>query len=47
MPDFSVEGVHQMFGGPIFESRNEILLLGKDVKFRGIFQKYAGKLIKL
>ena len=29
MQDFSVEGVRQMFGGgPIFEGRKEILLLG-------------------
>ena len=38
------EGVHQMFGGPIFEGRNEILLLGKALKFREIIQKYALKL---
>ena len=37
MQDFSVEGVHQMFGGPIFEGRNEILLLGKTLKF-GVFK---------
>ena len=44
MQDFSVEGVQQMFGGPIFEGRNEILVLGKTLKFRTIFQKYALKL---
>ena len=33
-------------GGPILEGRNEILLLGKAVKFVVIFQKYALKLIK-
>ena len=46
MQDFSVEGVRQMFGGPIFEGRNEILLLGKVLKFRVIFQKYVLKFIK-
>ena len=33
-------------GGPIFRGRNEILLLGKALKFGVIFQKYALKLIK-
>ena len=32
MEDFSVDGIHQMFGGPIFEGRNKILLLGKALK---------------
>ena len=27
MHEFSVEGVHQMFGGPILEFRNEIFLV--------------------
>ena len=45
--DFSIEGVHQMYGGPIFEGGNEILLLGKALKFRVIFQKYALKLIEI
>ena len=36
-----------MFGGPIFEGRNEILLLGKALKFGVIFQKYKLKLIKI
>ena len=31
-------------GGPIFEGRNEILQLGKSIKFKLIFQKYALKL---
>ena len=39
------EGVHQMFGGPIFEGGNEILQLGKALNFRVNFQKYAFKLI--
>ena len=47
MQDFSVEGVHQMFWGPILEGRNEILLLGKALKLRVIFQKFALKLIKI
>ena len=34
-------------GGPIFEGRNEILLLGKALKFGVIFQIYALKLIKI
>ena len=33
--------------GPIFEGRNEILLLDKALKFRVICQKYALKLIKI
>ena len=41
-------GVHQtFFWGPIFEVRNKILLLGKSLKFRVIFQQYALKLIKI
>ena len=36
-----------MFGGPIFEGRNEILLLGKALKLRLNFQTYALKLIKI
>ena len=39
-------GVRQMFGGSFFEW-NEILLLGKALKFGVIFQKYALKLIKI
>ena len=42
MQDCSVEGVHKMFGG-----WNEILLLGKALKFGVIFQKLALKLIKI
>ena len=34
-------------GGPIFLGRNEILLLGKALKFVVIFQKYALKLTKI
>ena len=33
-------------GGPIFRGCNEILLLGKALKFGVIFQKYALKFIK-
>ena len=47
MEYFSVEGVRQMFGGPIFEGQNKILLFGKVLKFGVIFQKYALKLIKI
>ena len=47
MQDFSAEGVRQMLGGPIFEGRNEILLLGKALKLGAIFQKYGLKLIKI
>ena len=36
-----------MFKGPIFEGRIEILLLGKALKFRVIFQKYELKLIQI
>ena len=46
MQDFSVEGVRKMLGGPIFRGWNEILLLGKALKFGVIFKKYALKLIK-
>ena len=47
MQDFSVEGVQKMLGGTIFRGWNEILLLGKALKFGVIFQKFACKLIKL
>ena len=41
-------GVQKKFGeGTIFEGRNEILLLGKKLKFVIIFQKYVLKLIKI
>ena len=47
MQDFSVEGGPQnVCGGPIFRGWNEILLLGKALKFGKIFQKYELKLIK-
>ena len=47
MQDFSVEGGPQnVWGGPIFLGWNEILLLGKALKFGVIFEKYALKLIK-
>ena len=48
MQDFSVEGVHKMFGGgPIFRGWNEIFSIGKSPEFGVIFQKYALKLGKL
>ena len=40
MRDVSVEVLFQnVWGGPIFEGRSEILLLGQALKFRVIFQK--------
>ena len=49
MLDFSVEGAPKnvFWGGPIFRGWNEILLLGKALKFGVIFQKFALKLIKI
>ena len=48
MQDFSVEGGPQnAWGGPIFRGWNEILLVGKALKFGVIFQKLALKLIKI
>ena len=44
MQEFSAEGVRQMFGGPIFEDRNEILLLGKALKLWGKFSKICIKM---
>ena len=35
-----------MFGGQIFEGRNEIFLLGKALKFGVIFPKICIKIIK-
>ena len=35
-----------MFRGPIFESWNEILLLGIGLQFMVIIQKYTGKFFK-
>ena len=47
MRDFYVDGGPKtVWGGPIFRRWNEILLLGKALKFGVIFQKYALKLIK-
>ena len=44
MQDFLVEGGPQnVWGGPIFRGWNEILLLGKVLKFGVVFQKYALK----
>ena len=36
-----------MFGGAIYDGRNEILLQGKALKFRVIFQKLSLKLINI
>ena len=36
---------NKCLGGPIFESRNEIWILGQAQKFRVIFQKYELKSI--
>ena len=49
MQDFSVEGggPQNVLGGPIFRRRNEILVLGRAIKFGVIFQKYALKLKEL
>ena len=48
LQDFLVEGAHQMFcRGPLFDGQNEILLLGKALKFGVIFQKISLKLIKM
>ena len=48
MQDFSVErGPPNVWGGPIFRGWNEILQLGKALKFGVIFQKSALKLIKI
>ena len=42
MQDFSVEeDPPNVLGCPIFEGGNEILLLGKALKFAVIFQKVA------
>ena len=47
MQDFSFEGgPENVWGGQILRRWNEILLLGKALKFGVIFQKYALKLIK-
>ena len=35
--DFTVEGSIKVLGGPIFEDRKEIMLLGKFCKFSIIF----------
>ena len=48
MQDFSVEGGStKCLGGTIFRGWNEILLLGRALKFGVIFQKLALKLIKI
>ena len=47
MQDFPVEGGPPNVWGPIFEGRNEMLLLGKALKFVVNFKKYALKLIKI
>ena len=43
---FRLRGSTKCLGSPSLEGRNEILLLGKALKFRLILQKYALKLIK-
>lgn len=45
--DFFDCGGRQIFGGPIFEEPNEILLLNKALKFVVTFSKYALKSIKI
>ena len=40
MQDLSVDGIRQMFGGPIFEGLVKILLLSEAMKFEGIIQKF-------
>ena len=48
--NFSITVIYAGFfgwGGPIFEGRNEILLLDKALKCRVIFQKYGLKLNKI
>ena len=48
MQDFWLRWVRQMFGGgPIFRGWNEILLLGKALKFGVIVQKFGLQLIKI
>ena len=42
-----MRGSTKCLWGPIFEGKKGILILGKAIKFRVIFQKYALKLIKL
>ena len=45
MEDFSVKGIHQMFGSPIFRGRNETLLLDRALKL-GNFSKICIKMKK-
>ena len=45
MTNFSVECVHQKFGGPLVEGWNEILPLSKAAKFGVIFQIFLLNLI--
>ena len=44
---FRLRGSTKCLGVQFFEGRNEILPLGKALKFGEIFQKYALKLIKI
>ena len=44
---FRLRGSAKCLGGPIFDGRNEILLLDKGLKAGVIFQKYSLKLIKI
>ena len=47
MQDFSVEGGPQNVGGATIRRWNEILLLGKALKFGVIFQNFALKFKKI
>ena len=46
MQDFSVERSTKSIGDPIFEGRNKILLLSKDLKFGIKFSKICSKINK-
>ena len=44
---FWLRVVRQTCGGPFLEGRDQIFLLGEALKFGGIFQRFALKLLKL
>ena len=46
MQDFSVEGVHKMFGGSDFSRVERNFTIGQSPRLWGNFSKYALKLIK-
>ena len=46
MQDFSVEGVHKMFGGSDFSRRNEIFPIGQSPKIWGNFSKIGSQINK-